>query len=68
MVYIAPIDNFAYLGPAPLEDMARQIHRSEGPSGHNVEYLLELADALRKLNAEDEHVFELEAAVREIKT
>lgn len=68
VVYIAPIDNFAYLGPAPLEDMARQIHRSEGPSGHNVEYLLELADALRKLNAEDEHVFELEAAVREIKT
>ena len=68
VVYIAPIDNFAYLGPAPLAEMARQIHRSAGPSGRNVEYLLELAQALRELDAEDEHVFELEAAVREIRT
>ncbi|TNF84973.1 MAG: gamma-glutamylcyclotransferase [Gammaproteobacteria bacterium] len=66
VVYIAPVDNFAYLGPAPLEEMAQQIHRSVGPSGHNIEYLTELADALRALDAEDEHVFELEAAVREI--
>ena len=64
VVYIAPVDNFAYLGPAPIAEIARQIHRSTGPSGHNVEYLLELADALRGLEAEDDHVFELEAAVR----
>ena len=64
VVYIAPVDNFAYLGPAPIIEIASQIHRSVGPSGHNVEYLLELADALRGLEAEDEHVFELEAAVR----
>ena len=64
VVYIAPVDNFAYLGPAPLAEMASQIHRSAGPSGRNLEYLLELADALRNLDADDEHVFELEAAVR----
>ena len=64
VVYIAPTDNFAYLGPAPIEHMARQIATSHGPSGSNRDYLLELAEALRALNAHDEHVFELESAVR----
>ena len=64
VVYIAPTDNFAYLGPAPIHQMARQIATSHGPSGSNRDYLLELAEALRALNAHDEHVFELESAVR----
>ena len=66
VVYIAPINNFAYLCPAPIEQIATQIHASVGPSGRNIDYLLELADALRALEADDDHVFELEAAVREI--
>ncbi|MEM8766471.1 MAG: gamma-glutamylcyclotransferase [Pseudomonadota bacterium] len=66
VVYIAPVNNFAYLGPAPLTQIARQIHGAEGPSGRNIDYLLELAAALRDLEVHDEHVFELEAAVREI--
>ena len=66
IVYIASVNNFAYLGPAPIAEMASQIHRSVGPSGRNLDYLLELAESLRALEAEDEHVFELEAAVREI--
>ena len=66
VVYIAPIGNHAFLGPAPLALMAAQIHQSAGPSGRNLDYLLELADALRELDADDEHVFELEAAAREI--
>ena len=65
VVYIAPVGNFAYLGPAPLADIARQIHGAEGPSGRNVDYLLELAQALRSQGAADEHVFELETAVKE---
>ena len=64
IVYIAPIDNHAFLGDAPIEEMARQIRLSVGPSGRNVDYLLELADALRGLQAHDPHVFALEAAVR----
>ena len=65
VVYIAPIDNFAFLGDAPLTEMARHIRASAGPSGENLDYLLELADALRDLGAEDPHVFALEAAARE---
>ena len=61
LVYIAPMHNFAYLGEAELSDIAAQIIRSSGPSGRNIDYLLELADALRALHADDEHVFELES-------
>ena len=64
IVYIAPLDNHAFLGDAPIEEMARQIRLSVGPSGRNVDYLLELADALRGLRAHDPHVFALEAVVR----
>lgn len=66
VVYVAPTDNHAFLGPAPLDEMARQILRCEGPSGRNRDYLLELAQALRDLDAEDPHVFELEALVRSL--
>ena len=61
LVYIAPVNNFAYLGEADLHDIATQILYSEGPSGRNIDYLLALADALRQLNADDDHVFELES-------
>ena len=64
LVYIAAVDNHAYLGPAPLADMVKQIRSCTGPSGRNVDYLLELADALRALQADDPHVFELETAVK----
>ncbi len=66
VVYVAPINNFAFLGDAPLTEMARHIQGSAGPSGKNIDYLLELADALRGLGAEDPHVFALEAAAREV--
>lgn len=66
LVYIATEQNPKFAGPAPLDDIARQIASSEGPSGHNVEYLLELADALRSIGADDPHVFELERRVREL--
>ena len=60
VVYIANPDNAAYLGPAPEAVIARQIAKSHGPSGANSEYLLQLAQALRQLNEQDEHVFTLE--------
>jgi len=61
VVYRAAEDNPAFLGPAPLPQMAAQIARSSGPSGPNRDYVIELARALRDLGCNDDHVFELEA-------
>lgn len=66
LTYIATPDNFAYLGPAPVAELSQQIAASIGPSGTNTEYLFELADALRKLEVQDAHVFELEQQVRKL--
>ena len=63
LVYIATEENFAYLGPAEVDEIVDQIARSHGPSGPNREYLLALAQALRELQADDAHVFELERAL-----
>lgn len=60
LVYIASEDNAAFLGPASEQDIARQIAASRGPSGANRDYLLDLAEALRAMGAEDPHVFALE--------
>lgn len=64
LVYLAAPDNPNYLGPASLEEIARQIQRSRGPSGHNRDYLLQLARSLRRLGLHDPHVFALERLVR----
>jgi cation transport protein ChaC len=63
VVYRATEDNSAFLGPAPLWDMAEQINRCAGPSGSNRDYVLHLARALREMGVADPHVFELESAV-----
>ncbi|WP_106476883.1 gamma-glutamylcyclotransferase [Phytohalomonas tamaricis] len=67
VVYIASEDNEAWLGPAPERDIARQIAHSHGPSGPNRDYLLHLADALRELGHDDEHVFALEHHLQALK-
>ena len=66
LVYIAAPGNFAYLGDAPLEHIARQIMGSVGPSGRNIDYLNDLAASLRDLDVHDEHVFELESLVAQL--
>ena len=65
MIYIGTEDNKWYGGPASIEDIAKQIYESEGPSGTNKEYLFNLADAMRKMapHVNDEHLFALEKAV-----
>lgn len=63
LVYVATPENPVFLGEAPLDEMALQIHNSRGPSGANSEYLLELDRALRELGAVDPHVAELARAV-----
>ena len=64
LVYVAVPDNFAWLGDAPVADIAHQIHSARGPSGANRDYLLELDAALASLEAQDPHVAELAALVR----
>ncbi|MBS63520.1 gamma-glutamylcyclotransferase [Salinisphaera sp.] len=66
LVYIATADNEAWLGDASIDAIAGQIAVSHGPSGPNRDYLLNLAEALRALDADDAHVFAIEARLREI--
>ena len=66
VLYVAPVGNHAYLGPAPLPEMAALIARSAGPSGTNIDYLRRLADELRRLEIDDPHVFVLERCVEDL--
>lgn len=66
VVYIAREDNGSFLGPAPEQDIARQIARSAGPSGPNSDYLTQLAVALRELGRDDAHVFAIEQHLLEL--
>lgn len=60
VVYLASPDNEAYLGPDTETAIATHIARSHGPSGPNSEYVLALAQALRDMHEQDEHVFAIE--------
>lgn len=64
LIYVADQTNAAYLGDASDIAIATQIATSHGPSGSNKTYLLELAQALRQINAVDEHIFNLERLVK----
>ncbi|MDX1587752.1 MAG: gamma-glutamylcyclotransferase [Oleiphilaceae bacterium] len=68
LLYHAAEDNEAFLGPAPEAEIARHIAASHGPSGSNRAYLLLLAEALRRLGSEDEHVFAIERALLALDT
>ena len=65
LVYIATAENAAFLGAASERDIALQIAAAHGPSGPNKDYLMELAQALRDMDKEDAHVFEIERFLRE---
>ncbi|KAK2659732.1 hypothetical protein Ddye_006265 [Dipteronia dyeriana] len=58
--------NKYYLGPAPLEDMARQIATASGPCGNNREYLFKLEKALYDIGHEEDYVIELANEVRKV--
>ncbi|RKP39274.1 ChaC, cation transport regulator 2 [Dimargaris cristalligena] len=69
VVYIGTPDNEAFLGPASLDAISHQIAKSVGPSGPNIDYLLNLCHALRAISPDafDSHLFALEKRVLEIK-
>ena len=68
LMYIATVSNPLYLGPAPIQDIARQVVESRGASGCNMEYVLNLAQALREIapSAHDDHLFCLEKHIGEL--
>lgn len=55
--YVAVPTNPLYVGSEPLAQTAQIIRTASGPSGHNAEYALRLAEALLELEAIDDHVF-----------
>lgn len=70
LVYIATPKNPLWLGEAQETEIANQIIKCSGPSGHNVEYVLRLANFMRHHfpTESDHHLYSLEDAVmQEIK-
>jgi cation transport protein ChaC len=63
IVFVAGERNTNFLGDAPLDAIVRQVCASRGPSGDNVEYVIELARALRALDAHDDHIETIAAAL-----
>ncbi|GAW25230.1 putative cation transporter [Rosellinia necatrix] len=68
LVYIGTPENDQFVGPQDPQALAEHIHRSEGPSGLNRDYLLGLESALADLGPEsgDAHITDLSDRLREI--
>lgn len=70
LLYIATTDNPLYLGPASSEEIGTQIAVCRGETGHNLEYLLRLAEFMRSCcpHVEDHHLYAVEAAALTVVT
>ncbi|KAL4559201.1 hypothetical protein LXL04_031335 [Taraxacum kok-saghyz] len=68
MLYIASPDkaNKNYLGPATVEEIAKQIVNAEGPSGPNRDYLFNLEKTLLEMGCKDEHVIKIADHARKL--
>uniref|UniRef100_A0A131YVV1 glutathione-specific gamma-glutamylcyclotransferase n=1 Tax=Rhipicephalus appendiculatus TaxID=34631 RepID=A0A131YVV1_RHIAP len=69
-IYVAQKENPFYLGPANAQDIARQIHGAEGPSGSNREYLLSLIECMRNIapHIRDQHLMDIEQNLLNLET
>ncbi|REC94352.1 gamma-glutamylcyclotransferase [Kushneria indalinina] len=63
LVYMATEGNEAWLGEASALEIAQQISTAAGPSGPNRDYLLMLADSIRDMGHDDDHVEAIEQAL-----
>jgi len=68
LVYIGTPDNEQFVGPQDPQKLAAHIHKSEGPSGLNKEYLWNLETALDQLSPEsgDGHIKDLSDRARKL--
>jgi cation transport regulator ChaC len=64
--YHATAANPNYLGEAGLAEIVTQVASAFGPSGRNIDYVLQLDLALAEMGASDEHVTRIAAALREM--
>lgn len=55
-----------YTGPAKEDEIAQIIASAAGPSGSNKEYLFQLAQTMRSLNINDNHLYSIENKVKSI--
>lgn len=58
------VNNKYYLGPAPMEVMAKQIATAFGPCGNNREYIFKMEKALHDIGHQDKYIVELANEVR----
>jgi len=56
LLYVATPANPYFVGPEPLDVTAEVVRRSRGPSGSNIEYVLELERTLAAMGATDPEV------------
>lgn len=68
IVYMGDMNHDQFAGPAPMEDIAKTIVTSIGPSGKNKDYLYNLAEAMKAIDPTDEHIFTLEKLVRDMES
>lgn len=68
LAYVATPKNPLWMGDADDRDIAHQIIDCSGPSGHNVEYLVRLANFMREhfSDEHDSHLFSLEKEVLDL--
>ena len=64
LIYIATAANPYFIGPESIDATADVVRRSHGPSGSNVDYVLELERALAAMGADDAEVSALADRVR----
>lgn len=67
LAFTALLDNALYLGQADVERLADDVISSSGSCGHNVEYVVRLAEYVRDNLPQDndEHLFDLDRKIRE---
>ncbi|KAI8691151.1 Gamma-glutamylcyclotransferase [Fusarium sp. Ph1] len=70
LVYIGTPENDQFVGPQDPQELAEHIARSQGPSGPNIDYLLNLEEALSELapDSGDVHIHDLARRVRELQS